>query len=254
MPMRDFGAAETNTLHERALMDMQLSRRLFIAASAIAPVGCGIPISRDEGIPVAAPMPPPVVRPPQIGQEWRYLERDFFSGKTRGVVVEHISSIGKTITVSRSDEYGSPLPSEIQGPHGMVITDPHWGKVLNFNPPIPLWPQQMSSSWNKEVFSKYAVSGYPQNKNDWQLYMSAHGWEKITVPAGEFITLRFQNLINFENNDPNIVNSIRRETIWFAPQIGRWVARESSGSFQIQGQIGPVLLESSTKTVLLSWT
>jgi hypothetical protein len=251
--MRDFGAAETNTLHERALMDMQLSRRLFIAASAIAPVGCGIPISRDEGIPVAAPMPPPVVRPPQIGQEWRYLERDFFSGKTRGVVIEHISSIGKTITVSRSDEYGSPLPSEIQGPHGMVITDPHWGKVLNFNPPIPLWPQQMSSSWNKEVFSKYAVSGYPQNKNDWQLYMSAHGWEKITVPAGEFITLRFQNLINFENNDPNIVNSIRRETIWFAPQIGRWVARESSGSFQIQGQIGPVLLESSTKTVLLSW-
>jgi len=251
--MRDFGAAEKNTLHERALMDMQLSRRLFIAASAIAPVGCGIPISRDEGIPVAAPMPPPVVRPPQIGQEWRYLERDFFSGKTRGVVIEHISSIGKTITVSRSDEYGSPLPSEIQGPHGMVITDPHWGKVLNFNPPIPLWPQQMSSSWNKEVFSKYAVSGYPQNKNDWQLYMSAHGWEKITVPAGEFITLRFQNLINFENNDPNIVNSIRRETIWFAPQIGRWVARESSGSFQIQGQIGPVLLESSTKTVLLSW-
>jgi hypothetical protein len=232
---------------------MQATRRLFIAASAIAPVGCGIPISRDEGIPVAAPMPPPVVRPPQIGQEWRYLERDFFSGKTRGVVVEHISSIGKTITVSRSDEYGSPLPSEIQGPHGMVITDPHWGKVLNFNPAIPLWPQQMSSSWNKEVFSKYSVSGYPQNKNDWQLYMSAHGWEKITVPAGEFITLRFQNLINFENNDPNIVNSIRRETIWFAPQIGRWVARESSGSFQIQGQIGPVLLESSTKTVLLSW-
>jgi hypothetical protein len=65
----------------------------------------------------------------------------------------------------------------------MVITDPHWGKVLNFNPAIPLWPEKMSSSWNKEVFSKYSISGYPQNKNNWQLYMSAHGWEKITVPA-----------------------------------------------------------------------
>jgi hypothetical protein len=251
--MRDFGAAETNLLHERAIRDMQANRRLFIAASAIAPVGCGIPISRDEGIPVAAPMPAPVVRPPQIGQEWRYLERDFFSGKTRGMVVEKISSIGKTITVGRSDEYGSLLPSEIQGPHGMVMTDPHWGKVLNFNPAIPLWPQQMNSNWNKQVFSKYTVSGYPQNKNDWQLYMSAHGWEKITVPAGDFIALRFQNLINFESTDDNKVNCIRRETIWFAPQIGRWVARESSGSYQIQGQIGPVLLESSTKTVLLSW-
>ena len=95
---------------------MQATRRLFIAASAIAPIGCGIPISRDQGVPVAAPMPMPLVRLPQIGQEWRYLERDFFSGQARGVVVEKISSVGKTITVSRSDENGSPLPSEIQGP------------------------------------------------------------------------------------------------------------------------------------------
>jgi hypothetical protein len=86
-------------------------------------------------------MPMPLVRLSQIGQEWRYLERDFFSGQTRGVVVEKITSLGKTITVSRSDEQGSPLPSEIQGPHGMVITDPHWGKVMNFNPEIPLWTE-----------------------------------------------------------------------------------------------------------------
>jgi hypothetical protein len=232
---------------------MQATRRLFIAATAVAPIGCGTPISRDHGIPVAAPMPMPLVRLPQIGQEWRYLERDFFSGQTRGVIVEKISGVGKTITVSRSDEYGAPLPTEIQAPHGMVITDPHWGKVLNFNPAIPLWPEKMSSSWNKEVFSKYTVSGYPQNKNDWQLYMSAHGWEKITVPAGDFVALRFQNLINFENNDSTVINSIRRETIWFAPQIGRWVARESSGSFQIQGENSAVRLENSTKRELVSW-
>jgi hypothetical protein len=233
---------------------MQKTRRLFIAASAIAPIGCGIPISRDHGIPVAAPMPMPLVRLPQIGQEWRYLERDFFSGQTRGVVVEKISSVGKTITVSRSDEYGSPLPSEIQGPYGMVIADPHWGKVLNFNPAIPLWPEKMSGSWNKEVFSKYNISGYPQNKNEWQLYMSAHGWEKITVPAGDFIALRFQNTINYESEDINKMNCIRSETIWFSPQIGRWVARESSGSYQVRDTIGPFLLEGSTKWQLLSWT
>lgn len=78
---------------------MQQTRRLFMAASAIAPIGCGIPISREHGIPVAAPMPMPLVRLPQIEQEWRYLERDFFS-QTRGVVVEKISSIGKTILQS----------------------------------------------------------------------------------------------------------------------------------------------------------
>jgi hypothetical protein len=232
---------------------MQKTRRLFIAASAIAPIGCGIPISRESGIPVAAPMPMPLVRLPQIGQEWRYLERDFFSGETRGIVVERISGLGKTIAVSRSDEYGSPLPSEIQGPYGMVITDPHWGKVLNFNPAIPLWPEKMSSSWNKEVFSKYTVSAYPQNKDDWQLYMSAHGWEKITVPAGDFIALRFQNLINFQSDDANKTDCIRHEILWFSPEIGRWVARESSGSYQIQGQLGAVLLENSTVWQLSAW-
>jgi hypothetical protein len=233
---------------------MKKTRRLFIAASAIAPIGCGIPISRDYGIPVAAPMPMPLVRLPQIGQEWRYLERDFFSGQTRGIVVEKISSLGKTITVSRSDVHGSLLPSEIQEPYGMVISDPHWDKVLNFNPAIPLWPEKMSSNWNKQVFSKYSVSGYPQNQNEWQLYMSASGWEKITVPAGEFITLRFQNLIHYESVDLNKMNCTRSETIWFAPQIGRWVARESSGSYQVRNTIGPFLLEGSTKWELLSWT
>ena len=232
---------------------MQASRRLFIAASAIVPIGCATSLSRVHGVSVPAPTPIPAVRPPKIGQEWRYIERDFYSGHTRGVIVEKVSSIGQAITISRADADGSLLPSEIQEPYGMVKSDPHWGKVLNFNPAIPLWPQQMSSNWNKQVFSKYSVSSYPQNQNGWQLYMSAGGWEKITVPAGEFITLRFQNLINYESIDNNKMNCTRSETIWFAPQIGRWVARESSGSYQIRDTIGPFLLEGSTKWELLSW-
>lgn len=233
---------------------MQTSRRLFIAATAIAPMGCGTFPSSVRGISVPAPTPTPAVRPPQIGQQWRYIEKDFYSGETRGIVVEKISGVGKSITVSRTDESGSPLASEIQEPYGMVISDPHWGKVLNFSPSIPLWPQEMSGTWNKQVFSKYHVSGFPQNQATWQLYMSASGWEKITVPAGEFIALRFQNTINYESEDNNKMNCMRSETIWFSPQIGRWVARESSGSYQDRDTIGPFLLEGSTKTALLSWS
>jgi hypothetical protein len=36
---------------------------------------------------------------------------------------------------------------------------------------------------------------------------------------------------------------MRKETVWFVPQIGRWVARESSGSYRIQGQVGDAILE-----------
>jgi hypothetical protein len=37
------------------------------------------------------------------------------------------------------------------------------------------------------------------------------------------------------------------------PQIGRWVARETSGSYQIQGQIGAVILEGSYQWQLTSY-
>ena len=73
------------------------------------------------------------------------------------------------------------------------------------------------------------------------------------MPAGDFLTLRFQNLINYKSFDENNVNCIRKETIWVAPDIGRWVARESSGSYEIQGQLSTRILEDSFQWQLTSW-
>jgi hypothetical protein len=82
--------------------------------------------------------------------------------------------------------------------------------------------------------------------------MYCAGWEKLTVPAGEFVCLRYQNLISFQSDDLNKYDSTRHEVIWFAPQIGRWVARETSGSYMV-GSIGAVLNEGKTAWQLLSW-
>ena len=232
---------------------MKLSRRAFIASAALAPVACGVPLSYERGIPVAQPNPLPLVRSPQVGQEWSYIKRDVFSGKQLGIVTERIASVGSTIVVARTDENGVQLASEVQGPWGMAITDPSWSRTLNFNPAIPLWPQELSVKWSKQVNVKYAIYGYPDSRMGWQEYMSVQGWEKITVPAGSFIALRFQGLINYENEDPNKVDSIRKETIWFAPEIGRWVAREISGSYRIQGQVAVPILEDSLQFQLTAY-
>lgn len=231
---------------------MNLSRRTFIASAALAPVACGS-LSYEHGTPVPQPKPLPAIRPPQLGQEWTYIKRDIFDGKTLDVINERVVSIGATIVIERSTTDGRQLPSEIQPSWGMVSTDPHWPRLLNFNPPLPLWPEQLSTTWAKQFMTKYSVAGYPEARMSWQEYMSVQGWEKITVPAGEFVALRFQNLINYENEDTNKVDCIRKETIWFAPQIGRWVARETSGSYQIQGQIGAVIREGSYQWQLTSY-
>lgn len=232
---------------------MNLSRRTFIASAALAPVACGVPLGYQRGTPVAQPKSTPIVRAPQVGQEWTYVKRDVFDGKIREIITERVASVGSTIVIERRADDGSQLPSEIQGPWGMVQLDTSWPRLLSFKPAIPLWPEELTSNWSKQVNTKYSLGGYADNAYGWQEYMSAHGWESITVPAGTFLTLRYQNLINYESDDPNKVDCIRKETIWFAPSIGRWVARESSGSYQIQGQIGPVILEGSYQWQLSSY-
>lgn len=232
---------------------MNISRRAFITSAALAPVACGVPLSYEKGIPVAAPKPTPNIRPPQIGQEWTYIKKDVFNGKTLGIITERISKIDSSIVIDRSSADGGILPSEIQTSWGMVATDTQWPRLLNFSPSLPLWPLELSTAWSKQFTTKYSIPGYSDSRMNWQEYMSVQGWEQITVPAGVFIALRFQNLINFENSDPNIVDCIRRETVWFAPQIGRWVAREASGSYQIQGSIGAVFQEGSYQWQLTSY-
>lgn len=232
---------------------MNISRRAFITSAALAPVACGVPLSYEKGIPVAAPKPTPNIRPPQIGQEWTYIKKDVFNGKTLGIITERISKIESSIVIDRSSADGGILPSEIQTSWGMVATDTQWPRLLNFSPSLPLWPLELSTGWSKQFTTKYSIPGYSDSRMNWQEYMSVQGWEQITVPAGVFIALRFQNLINFENSDPNIVDCIRRETVWFAPQIGRWVAREASGSYQIQGSIGAVFQEGSYQWQLTSY-
>jgi hypothetical protein len=184
---------------------------------------------------VAAPSPTPSIRPPQVGQEWSYIKKDTFNGKTLGVITERVAKLGSTIVIDRSTANGGMLPSEIQTSWGMVATDTQWPQLLNFSPSLPLWPLELSTVWSKQFNTKYSVDGYADSRLNWQEYMSVQGWEKMTVPAGTFIALRFQNLINYESSDPNKVDCIRKETVWFVPQIGRWVAREVSGSYYIQG-------------------
>ena len=231
---------------------MNLSRRSFIASAALAPVACG-GLSYEHGTPVAQPKPLPMVRPPQVGQEWTYIKKDVFDGKTLDLIHERVASVGTTIVLERSTANGLRLPDEIQSSWGMVSTDPQWPRLLNFNPPLPLWPETLSTTWTKQFRSKYSIAGYSELRMGWQEYMSVQGWEKITVPAGEFVALRFQSLINYESEDPNKVDCIRKETVWFVPQIGRWVARETSGSYQLQGQMGAVILEGSYQWQLISF-
>lgn len=54
---------------------------------------------------------------------------------------------------------------------------------------------------------------------------------------------------------PSSVALSRQETVWFAPETGRWVARESSGSYYVQdSSVDTPYDESAYRWDLLAWT
>jgi hypothetical protein len=147
-----------------------------------------------------------------------------------------------------------PLPSEIQGPWGMILVDPHWGLVQVYETPVPLWPQELLAGWQTHVSTKYKT---PANQGGmrWEQTMKAHAWETVTVPAGQFKALRYTNSISFGNSDPEKTNSVRHETLWFAPEVGRWVARESTGSYYVDDSVvDQPYNENGFRWELLEWS
>jgi hypothetical protein len=85
--------------------------------------------------------------------------------------------------------------------------------------------------------------------------MAAHGWETISVPAGQFKVLRFTNMISFRSTDFSHTDAQRQETVWFAPEVGRWVARESTGSYYIDdSSVDTPYDEAGYRWELLEWT
>lgn len=250
-----------------------LSRRFFLLSSVAVSSGCvlGRSPKGDDKATAAA-------RPPQVGQAWRYTKRDTLTGTLIDAETHRVNAIGDTIEVeirseARPDEndraFWDPfslmkhprravparqLPSEIQKPWGMVVIDPHWSETLAFQKAIPLWPTVLRAGWSTQVRTDYLT---PELKSPltWQLTMHAHAWESISTPAGTFRALRYTNFIDFTSDDIFRRSSQRRETIWFVPEVGRWAARESSGSYYHEDSVDDQQLrEASFRWELQEWS
>lgn len=228
----------------------QVTRRYFLLSSAAWSAGCAVRRSPAEASTSASQ-----VRQPAVGQSWRYSKQDLF---THGLLldqVDRVASVGATIEIESSSEaiterkgkshwgadalrkyfphHDTPvgaLPGEVQNPWGKIWVDPHWGQVQVYETGIPLWPEQMQPGWETRVSTQYKTP-LNQDARPWDQTMKAHTWERISVPAGKFNALRFTNSINFVSGDTMRSDSKRQETLWFAPEVGRWVARESKGSY-----------------------
>ena len=253
---------------------LKINRRSFLLGSAALSMDCMTrPLAAD---PLTATHLS-AVRPPGLGQSWRYARHDGITGKIVDVQVDRISAVDHTVEIEswseaapsdsapsswgakwlhpfeRAAAHRPDLRSEVQEPWSMITVDPHWDLVQVYKRPIPLWPTQLRPGWRSLVNTQYQTA--EATDLPWQQTMRAQGWERITVPAGQFMALRYTNLINFRHSDFSRTDAVRRETLWLAPEVGRWVARESRGSYYHDDSVGDQpYSENSYCWELLNWS
>jgi len=250
-----------------------VTRRFFLLSSAALSVGCAVRAPADATAPAAQN-----VRQPVPGQSWRYAKSDIFTRKVVDEQLDRVDTVDHTVEIGSSYQVpakagkqgwgaaklqkltghqnipAGSLPSEIQDPWGMVAVDPHWSQVQVYETPIPLWPTVLEPGWMTRISTDYKTPA-DQAARSWDQTMRAQAWESITVPAGQFKALRFTNLIRFKHSDFSRTDSQRSETIWFAPEVGRWVARESQGTYYLANStIVTPYNESGFRWELLEWS
>ena len=234
---------------------MRILYRLLFLVLPVLLVACISAQPYPTGLPLTQPVNPPVMRPPQVGQEWVYNVRNVFNQEIIDVVTERVVSVGSQVRIERESMKNGRLPDEIQEPWGYVLQDPHWNPPQRFLKPIPLWPQQLVNGWSDFFSNRYQVVGYPDNDYYWGLSITARRWERVKVPAGEFNVLLYQNVIpRFTSNDFARIANVRDEDVWLSPEIGRWVIRRSSGQYLWSGMSwGSPLMEDYWQWELVSW-
>jgi hypothetical protein len=217
-------------------MKIRCCRIFLLSALPIFLAACISSQPFPEGVKVDQPKPTPLVRAPKVGQEWVYQIRNVFNQEILDTVTERVISVGNEVRIARSGVKAGQLPDEIQSPWGFILQDPHWTPPQLFQQALPLWPEQFTPKWTGFYQTRYQVPGYPDSTYYWGLNISAVHWERMAVPAGQFLTLKYQNVAPyFESNDFFRVANYREEDVWLAPEIGRWVIRRGFGRYITPG-------------------
>ncbi|CAM3799601.1 hypothetical protein [Polynucleobacter arcticus] len=237
------------------LLQVRILQRLLILLLPAVLAAC----IASQPYPVTTPLPQPVTAPkmraPQVGQQWVYNLRNVFNQELVDIITEEVVTVGPQVRIQRSGLKAGPLPDEIQQPWGYILQDSHWNPPQKFQQALPLWPEQLVPGWSGFYRARYEVVGYPDNDYYWGLNVTAVQWEGVNVPAGQFPTLKYQNVAPyFTSNDFSRVANIRNDDVWLSPEIGRWVIRRSSGQYLWAGMFwGEALWEDYLEWELVSW-
>jgi hypothetical protein len=230
-----------------------LKRKTLLSLLAL-PAGCTIqPLAPVRTESQASPADTPAFRPAALGQSWTYQKINTYNSQLVATEHEEVVALEPRIVLSRKTDAGVQLPAEQHNQWGQVVRDPAWDVVHNYEEPIPLWPQSLVIGSSSSLNTHYRLDN-SSIRLSINVYTAVKAWEKVILPSGQFNALRLEKWIRIQHHDVSRVETVRRDTVWLVPEIGRWAAREISGQYRTTGQTGLPSQEPSFRWELKSWT
>lgn len=167
----------------------------------------------------AAQAEAPVERPPlKPGDRWVYNRMDYWTNRVSAVRTIEVASAGERVVQVVATEPGKPEMDETYTAEWNSVattvanSTPHAGNLK--------FPLRVGDSYP----SAYESTFGPQR--NWRAQHErigrVVGWEEITVPAGRFRALKIVVEGDFRRLDVSVAGKTRT-TVWYAPEVKRWV-------------------------------
>jgi hypothetical protein len=198
---------------------------LLLRISLVALIaGCA---AQPQYVPTDAPasLSAPQVK---VSDYWEYAVRDGYTGLPRGTHrYEVVRSDASGVTVQVTSE-GLLLDTLLYAPgwNGREMPLPNTQR-FRYEPTYEAYayPLAPGKKWRNVIRSTDVATGMTYNTH---IYGKVVGWERISVPAGQFDVLRVEREIFAGNMDGRRSQEEIRETDWYAPSVRRTVRSQAT--------------------------
>lgn len=229
-------------------------RQLLLSLLALPAAGCAIhPLQALDTQPSAPPPGPVRIRPPAVGQSWIYRKFNGFNSEPVDTETDTVSDVRGPIVVTRRDAQGHALPDEWHARWGDLLVDPVWDGVQRLEAPLHLWYDDLMPGTATVQNTHYTLPD--GSYRYWiQAQCAAPGWETVMVAGRQYTCLRIERYIRLQHPDVSRLATVRNDTLWVAPEVGRWVAREISGQYALPERRPWTGREDRFRWELIDWS
>ena len=215
--------------------------------------GCALQRLPEVQPQAAASEPVHSMRSPALGQQWGYGKYNVYNSELVATELHRVQAIAPEIVVEIRSPMGMLLGTERHASWGQLLQDPAWDMTQRFERPVPLWPASLALGAREFVNARYQTES--GSFLYWvQIQTTVTAWERLSLPVGAWDVWRVERFIRLAHPDVTRLETVRRDTLWLSPELGRWVVRERVGQYRMPGgRKSNWFNEDHFRWELLSW-